>query len=192
MSKRRPLDAEEKAAWERVKATVKPLHPMRAAAIVPQRANPSDPAQRTVERTPPQKRVPTKARASKAVPPKVIPQSAPVTTGLDSHWDRRLKRGVVTPDFELDLHGLGMNHAYHRLDGALEQAISTGARTILLVTGRARDHDRASGEGRGAIRAAVGDWLAASRHASHIASVRGAHPRHGGKGALYIILKRGR
>jgi DNA-nicking Smr family endonuclease len=45
---------------------------------------------------------------------------------------------------------------------------------------------------RGAIRAAVGDWLAASRHAGHIAAVRGAHPRHGGAGALYIVLRRRR
>ncbi|WP_367947133.1 Smr/MutS family protein [Sphingopyxis sp. BSNA05] len=46
--------------------------------------------------------------------------------------------------------------------------------------------------GRGAIRAAIADWLAASRHASHIATVRRAHPRHGGAGALYIILRRRR
>ena len=43
---------------------------------------------------------------------------------------------------------------------------------------------------RGAIRAAVADWLAASRHADRIAAVRNAHPRHGGTGALYIVLKR--
>ena len=42
------------------------------------------------------------------------------------------------------------------------------------------------------VRAAVGDWLAASPHASHIAAVRNAHPRHGGAGAIYLILKRGR
>ncbi len=111
--------------------------------------------------------------------------------GLDGHWDKRLKRGAMSPDISIDLHGMGLSGAYHRLDGALEQAVLTGMRSILLVTGRPRGHDRASGEGRGAIRAAVMDWLAASRHAGHIASVRRAHPRHGGEGALYIILKRG-
>ena len=34
------------------------------------------------------------------------------------------------------------------------------------------------------------DWLAASSHHSAIAAVRSAHRRHGGEGALYIILKR--
>ena len=40
------------------------------------------------------------------------------------------------------------------------------------------------------IRAAVHDWLTASRHASAIAAVRGAHARHGGGGSLYIVLRR--
>ena len=61
---------------------------------------------------------------------------------------------------------------------------------MLLVTGKPREHDRASGQGRGAIAAVVRDWLASSRHASSISAVRNAHPRHGGAGALYIVLKR--
>jgi DNA-nicking Smr family endonuclease len=32
--------------------------------------------------------------------------------------------------------------------------------------------------------------LAASRHSSRIAAVRGAHRRHGGGGSLYIILRK--
>ena len=42
------------------------------------------------------------------------------------------------------------------------------------------------------IRAKVLDWLAAGPHAHSIAAVRGAHPRHGGAGALYIVMKRPR
>jgi DNA-nicking Smr family endonuclease len=72
----------------------------------------------------------------------------------------------------------------------LDQAIRQNLRVLLLVTGKPRGHDRASGQGRGAIAAVVRDWLASSRHAAHIASVRQAHPRHGGEGALYIVLKR--
>ena len=43
---------------------------------------------------------------------------------------------------------------------------------------------------RGAIRAKLLDWLAASSHGSAIAAIRKAHIRHGGEGALYIVLKR--
>ena len=73
------------------------------------------------------------------------------------------------------------------------QARAMEARTILLVTGKPRPVDPADrGTKRGAIRAKVLDWLAASSHHSAIAAVRRAHIRHGGEGALYIVLKRQR
>ncbi|MEP6339387.1 Smr/MutS family protein [Parasphingorhabdus sp.] len=117
----------------------------------------------------------------------------PEKSGLDGHWDRRLNKGVVQPDVTIDLHGYTLSSAHGRLDSALELSIAAGHRAILLITGKARsDEQRRREGGRGAIRAAISDWLAASRHASHIAAVRRAHPRHGGTGALYIILRRRR
>lgn len=110
--------------------------------------------------------------------------------GLDGHWEKRFTKGVVIPDISIDLHGAGLQSAYNRLDSALEQARAQKLRVILLVTGRDRKYDRASGEGRGGIRAVMSDWLAASRHSDYIASVRKAHARHGGAGALYIILRK--
>jgi DNA-nicking Smr family endonuclease len=88
----------------------------------------------------------------------------------------------------IDLHGLSLDGAWRAIDRALEEAIARGDRLLLLITG----HER-SGEPpirRGAIRAAVHDWLAASRHSGEIAAVRGAHSRHGGGGSLYIVIRR--
>jgi DNA-nicking Smr family endonuclease len=81
-----------------------------------------------------------------------------------------------------------LDGAWRAIDRGLEHAISAGDRVVLLITGHHR-----SGEPpieRGRIRAAVHDWLAASRHASRIAAVRGAHRRHGGGGSLYLVLRR--
>jgi DNA-nicking Smr family endonuclease len=36
------------------------------------------------------------------------------------------------------------------------------------------------------------DWLAAGPHAGDIAAVRPAHRRHGGGGALYLVMRRAR
>jgi DNA-nicking Smr family endonuclease len=94
----------------------------------------------------------------------------------------------VSPDRVIDLHGHNLDSAWHSIDRGIEAAIDTGDRVVLLITGHRR-----SGEPpveRGKIRAAVHDWLAASRHAPRIAAVRGAHPRHGGGGSLYLILRR--
>lgn len=107
---------------------------------------------------------------------------------LDGSWDRRLKSGSVIPDRTLDLHGHSLDHAWSAIDQALERAIASGDRVLLLVTGHARPGEPPIQ--RGKIRAAVHDWLAVSRHASSIAAVRGAHRRHGGGGSLYIILRR--
>jgi len=96
----------------------------------------------------------------------------------------------VQPDRVLDLHGRNLDQAWRAIDEALDRAVAAGERVVLLVTGHARPGDQVLG--RGKIRAAVFDWLAASPHASSIAAVRPAHNRHGGAGSLYIVLRRAR
>lgn len=173
----RRLSAEEAALWRKVVETVRPL----GAPAPAREAAPPPPA-------PP--RAASAPRISPASPPKTPQRTAPGTT-LDASWDRRLSRGLVGPDVTVDLHGHNLATAYDLLDRRLGEAIADRARVILLVTGRPPGDDRRP-VARGAIRAAVGDWLAASRHAGAIAAVRGAHPRHGGQGALYIVLRRRR
>jgi DNA-nicking Smr family endonuclease len=97
---------------------------------------------------------------------------------------------LVAPDFTLDLHGATLDAAHGRLEHGLTLALAQGARLVLLITGRERpSEDRRS---RGAIRRKFMDWLAAGPHAGRIAAIRPAHPRHGGAGAVYIVLKRPR
>ncbi len=165
----RRLSAEEDALWRRVVESVRPLH-----APLPGPVPVDAPAVRAA----------AQPVASKSPPAKAVPG-----TTLDASWDRRLSRGLAQPDRTLDLHGHSLTTAYDLLDRRLEQAIVGGARVLLLITGKPRS---GGSERRGAIRAAVGDWLAASRHAADIAAVRNAHPRHGGAGAIYIVLRRRR
>jgi DNA-nicking Smr family endonuclease len=107
---------------------------------------------------------------------------------LDGSWDKKLRGGTVEPDRVLDLHGMNLDTAWSAIDIALGRAIADGERIVLLITGHHRPGEPPVQRGR--IRAAVHDWLAASRHAGAIAAVRGAHRRHGGGGSLYIILRR--
>jgi DNA-nicking Smr family endonuclease len=176
----RRLSPDEQALWDRVVASVRPLRAP-AAPVLPVAA-PPQPA----PAAPPAK----VRRAAPVKPTPAPPPSAPGGT-LDGSWDRRLGRGLVQPDATVDLHGHNLGTAYALLDERLERAIAGGARLLLLITGKPPADDRRP-VGRGAIRAAVGDWLHASRHAAAIAAVRSAHPRHGGSGALYIVLRRKR
>ncbi|HUQ12768.1 MAG TPA: Smr/MutS family protein [Novosphingobium sp.] len=111
---------------------------------------------------------------------------------LDGTWERKLAKAQIAPDFEIDLHGDTLDRAYTRLMASLGQAIANEARLVLVIAGKARPHDdhASRGQRRGAIRAKLLDWLAASPHAGRIAAVRPAAQRHGGAGAVYVVLRR--
>lgn len=183
----RALSPEERALWQRVISSVKPIaraKPVPAPPVVPFVA----PA-RVAEPDPPKKvkgRVPPLRQPDPPSPPR------PPRDTLDGGWDRRLSRGLVAPESSIDLHGHTLASAHALLDQGLARAIARGDRVLLLITGKPPRPESERPHARGAIRAAVGDWIAASRHADAIAAVRGAHPRHGGQGALYIILRRSR
>ncbi|MCM8557069.1 Smr/MutS family protein [Sphingomicrobium sediminis] len=180
------LSKEEQALWAKVVETVEPLsrEPGETPKLPPTRkVAPPD--------TTPGQRQRAKAAQERKRP--VIVKAQPkrhADKTLDGGWDRRLASGKMSPDRVIDLHGHRLDDAWEAIDLGLESAISDGARLILLITGHAPKGEPPVKRGR--IRAAVDDWLAASRHAGRIAAVRPASPRHGGRGALYVVLRRAR
>jgi DNA-nicking Smr family endonuclease len=178
----RSLSAEEQALWAQVTATIRPLsrEPVEKPVIASVEAQSANAA----GARPPKGRIWQRPAAPAPAPPQPA-----IANTLDSSWDRRLRNGSLAPDRVIDLHGHNLDGAWSAIDRGLESAIAAQERLVLLITGHARAGDPPIQRGR--IRAAVGDWLAASRHASRIAALRGAHPRHGGGGSLYVILRRG-
>ena len=176
---RHVLNSADRALWDQVASSVRPLPGRKSGA-----------SSVTVPTLPVVKLRPMAARQP-------LPAVKPMTGGgantLDAGWDQRLLKGAAQPDRSIDLHGHGLAAAHSLLERALGDAIRQGARLILVVTGRpARDNPRMPPTGRGVIRASVSDWIAASPYASHVAAIRNAHPRHGGDGALYLVLRRSR
>ena len=176
----RSLNPDEAELWARVTATIRPLSrelkssPEREGGSAKALTEGSIPALRPLH------------HASHGSPPRSGADLDRAT--LDGSWDKRLRSGAIQPDRTLDLHGMNLDSAWTAIDRGLEQAISCGERVVLLVTGHHRPGEPPIQ--RGKIRAAVHDWLAASRHSPRIAAVRGAHRRHGGGGSLYLILRR--
>jgi membrane-bound lytic murein transglycosylase A len=172
---RKPLNPEDTQLWSRVAATVRPIAGRRAiGAVVPE--------------------TPVIRASAPALRSAIVHEKnrQPANT-LDGSWDRKLARGIVTPDRTIDLHGCSLAAAHQRLDHALANAVADQVRVLLVITGKApRDNPRMPPTQRGVIRASIHDWLGASPHAHAIAAVRGANPRHGGAGALYVILRRKR
>ena len=187
----RGLSPQEAELWARVASSVKPLHAKRAVTAF--RAHQVEGAPSAV---PPPPQPKPKGRVPAPLPAPAPPPAAarPLDRhGLDASWEKKLARAGITPDFTLDLHGHNLEAAHARLDHGLAQAAAMGARVVLVITGKPRSAEAADrGDRRGAIRAKLLDWLAAGPHAGRIAAVRGAHRKHGGAGALYVILRRPR
>lgn len=179
--KGRRLTPEEEALWRRVTGDVTPLG-----------SRPATPA-------PP--RIPVRVRApAPAAPPGPPPPPRAHPETLDRSWDRRLGSGRAEPDRLIDLHGLGRDAARDLLLRQVESAHRRGERLLLVVTGKGAapgpapaDLLPAAGPApRGAIRADLPRWLAEPELSARIAAVRQAHPRHGGAGAVYLVLRRHR
>jgi DNA-nicking Smr family endonuclease len=190
---KRPLHPEEARLWGRVTATVKP---MLGRGGAPAHSTPV----RAESGEAPFSFIPvadTKRESLDRLSPngsalRRKPNNSSANT-LDANWDKRLATGQAAPDRTIDLHGHSVAAAHAVLDHALGDAIRSGARLVLLITGRpAQDNPRMPPTRRGVIRASVEDWLRAGTHASKISAIRPAHPRHGGSGALYLILRKER
>jgi DNA-nicking Smr family endonuclease len=194
----RGLSRDEAALWARVAKTVAPLEgnkriPPPVGEVAARSADGGGSGRNAglVTRSPSaslRSAPPPRGEDRKPAPPRPLDRH-----GLDGSWERKLAHGALAPDFTLDLHGHGLDAAHARLDVGLSQALAMGARVVLVITGRPRPAEAADrGSRRGAIRAKLLDWLAAGPHGSSIAAVRSAHRRHGGAGAVYVVLRRPR
>lgn len=178
----RPLSLEEAELWARVTATIRPL----SREPLKESQKPVEGGAAGSSPIPPEPAKPRNLGPRRPTPS--LPLTPRPGTTLDGTWDRKLRSGSIQPDRVVDLHGLNLDGAWRAIDLALERAEAAGERVLLLITGHHRPGEPPVQRGR--IRAAVHDWLAVSRHAGRIAAVRGAHPRHGGGGSLYIVLRR--
>ncbi|PJG47876.1 DNA mismatch repair protein MutS [Sphingobium sp. LB126] len=173
---RRHLSSDEQALWTALTRSVRPLRPGARASALP--AVPVKPRMETGLTTAPAQ-------------PALTPPARTPSTILDSGWERRIRGGNMAPDMAIDLHGHSLAAAHARLNQALAAAWARDARVLLVVTGKPPKTGSAGGGARrGAIRGEIGHWLETSSYADRIASVRIAHQRHGGEGALYVILRR--
>jgi len=83
----------------------------------------------------------------------------------------------------LDLHGLSRDAAHQRLVDFVQGRWAAGARAILVITGK-------GSRGDGVLRREVPYWLAQPPLREIVAGLSEAHPKRGGAGALYVVLRR--
>jgi DNA-nicking Smr family endonuclease len=166
--RRRELTPDELALWRQAMGEVA-LEPERPATMPP------SPAAAIPDATVPKA---ASARRGAALDP-----ARPV--GLDRRSWLRLKRGQVAIELVLDLHGQTQDEAHRNLVGFLIRAQAEGRRCVLVVTGKGEP-------GGGILRHMVPRWLNEGGNRERVVAYTPAQRRHGGAGALYVLLRRHR
>jgi DNA-nicking Smr family endonuclease len=103
--------------------------------------------------------------------------------GVQEGQMRKLKAGQIAFEGSLDLHGMSVEKARDTLWEFLAEAAKLEVRCVRVTHGKAA---RMDGK-RPLIKSHVNTWL---RQHPQVLGFTSCQPRHGGTGALYLILKR--
>lgn len=106
--------------------------------------------------------------------------------GLDGKLFRRLKAGQYAVESHLDMHGMTVEQAHDALLFFLRESYYSGKRVALLITGRGLG----SPHGLSLLKREVQHWMTKEPLRRVILAWCTALPRHGGAGALYVMLRK--
>jgi DNA-nicking Smr family endonuclease len=126
-----------------------------------------------------------------SLPPVGMTRGAAPPQPFDRDVDRALGRGKRLPEAKLDLHGMTLAAAERAVSRFLAEASASRHRVVLIVTGKGLRLDGGHVLG-GRIRAEFPGWLERADNRALVAGIKAAHPRHGGSGAFYVLLRRKR
>ena len=113
---------------------------------------------------------------------------------MDKRAFGRMRRGKLIPEARIDLHGMTLSTAHPALVRFILDSHAMGRRLVLVITGKGRGGDDQSPipVRPGVLKYQVPEWLRSGVLASAVLQVTEAHVRHGGSGAYYVYLRRGR
>jgi DNA-nicking Smr family endonuclease len=166
---RRQVTCEEEKLWRQAMRDARPL----AGRAPPE---PSAPPAPPAGNSPP-------ARLAPPLGGELRHDRAP---GVDRRTAQRLRRGNLAIEAVIDLHGLTQEAAHATLLRFISGSAELERRVVLVVTGKG------SRDGAGVLRHQVPHWLNQPTLRGHILAFTHAQPKHGGEGALYVLLKRRR
>lgn len=121
---------------------------------------------------------------SSSVPTTALPLVIDRLEGLDAATQRKVRRGQLSYEAKLDLHGQRLHEAEQSLSHFIEHAYQSGKRSVLIITGKGNRE-----AGSGVIREHLPMWLNAPILRSKIVAASTAHAKHGGTGAFMVLLK---
>lgn len=95
----------------------------------------------------------------------------------------KLRKGFFGIQAELDLHGLNSHAAKSQLENFLQASVSQGRRCVHIIHGKGYH----SSENQPVLKNHINRWL---RQHKFVQAFCSAPPKHGGTGAVYVLLKK--
>lgn len=196
MPRRKPrgLRPEEKELWKKVIEQAAPMHPDRPMMTAP----PPPTTRAKPVKTP----VPS-FRVGATAPPKpphadLAPSPgarvAKHSVAMDRKRFAHMKKGRLSPEARIDLHGMTTAQAHPALQRFILDAVADGRRLVLVITGKGKTRPDFGPipERHGVLRHQVPHWLNSAPLRPHVLQIAEAHLKHGGGGALYVYLRKPR
>lgn len=195
MRRPRGLSPEERALWDRVAASAKPMRPHWPASR-PVEPHPK-PKPSAPKPGPADFHIGEMARpltAAHDLAPTMEERLSSQPLRMDRRTHQQLSRGRLSPEARIDLHGMTLAEAHPELVRFVLNAHSAGKRLILVITGKGKrgaDHGPIP-QRVGVLRHQVPQWLTLPPLGALVLQITPAHARHGGAGACYVYLRRPR
>lgn len=211
MARRRDLRPEELELWQAVARTTRAMHaqiraplakdpPKPAAAVAMPKAiaePPFDPVREMMAKAAKEPfRLGSKARGRTVLDlaPTLSESLAAAPLQMDARAYGKMTKGKLMPEARIDLHGMTLAEAHPELIRFILNAHADGMRLVLVITGKGKpkdDHGPIPTR-LGVLRHQVPQWLRMAPLGPAVLQVAEAHLRHGGSGAYYVYLRRGR
>jgi DNA-nicking Smr family endonuclease len=103
-------------------------------------------------------------------------------SGLQHSILKKLRKGYFSAEASIDLHGLTRQEAQRQLNLFIQNACENGYRCVHIIHGKGHR----SPDQQPVLKNEINLWL---RQHPQILCFCSASPRHGGTGALYVLLK---
>ncbi|MBU0644998.1 MAG: Smr/MutS family protein [Alphaproteobacteria bacterium] len=201
--KRKPgtsaLSDEDQTLWDLVKKTAKPIHGARPPAqiarpVKPKASAPITPRDvtRDIQLFELEIGRHTKVEKGHNLAPTLTERLAKAPLRMDRKHFAKMRKGKVSPEARIDLHGMTMAQAHPALTRFILTACAMDRRLVLVITGKGKHRDD---EGpipmrKGVLKHQVPHWLQTPPLREAVLQVAEAHLKHGGSGAYYVYLRR--
>ncbi len=193
---RRPrnLTEEEKSLWQKVADKAERLHPPRPLSE-PNMPEMPQSLPKTPEVKHPKFRVGQAAKPYQSrheIAPPIAEQIASQSLAMDKKTFGRMKKGRLSPEARIDLHGMTISQAHPVLTQFIMKAAADQKRLVLVITGKGKHRDDGGPipVRHGVLRHQVPHWLQTPPLRSLVLQLTEAHLKHGGQGAYYVYLRR--